>query len=142
MHRLFGLDDVAWLGRFKDLGLTDDHAPALVVIREAGAITNVMFRDINGVDPLAASGALRGLRDPWLLAQRGKAKLRSPAQREAAKKDERRDRSLALRSSRSWESVGRRAGFGKELEQTRGPRARIRKEEPHPSRRPPTAKEV
>src|SRR4029077_4750622 len=32
--------------------------------------------------------------------------------------------------------------FGKELEQTRGPRARIRKEEPRPSRRTPTAEEV
>ena len=38
--------------------------------------------------------------------------------------------------------MGRRAGFARGLEQTRGPRARIRKEEPHPSRRPPTAKEV
>jgi transposase len=56
--------------------------------------------------------------------------------------DERHGRPFAFGSTRSWESVGRRANSGNELEQMRGPRARIRKEEPRPPRRPPTAKEV
>jgi len=79
---------------------------------------------------------------PVPLAPRGKAALRSPVQREEAEKNQRSGRSSSLGSSRSRESVGRRADFGNELEQMRGPRARIRKEELRPSVRPPTAKEV
>ncbi|MBK8233113.1 MAG: putative DNA binding domain-containing protein [Candidatus Eisenbacteria bacterium] len=74
VHHLFSQEDIAWLGRFKELNLSDEEARSLAVIREAGAITNAMFRDINGVDSLAASGALRRLRDAGLLGQRGKGR--------------------------------------------------------------------
>jgi ATP-dependent DNA helicase RecG len=74
VHHLFGPDDVAWLGQFKDLNLSGDDAKALVVIREAGAINNAMFRDINSVDSLTASSSLRRLRDAELLEQRGKGR--------------------------------------------------------------------
>jgi len=79
---------------------------------------------------------------PVPLAPRGKAALRSPEQREEAGKGERPGRPVALRSWRPWGSEGRQANSGSELVQMRGPRARIRKEEPSPARRPPTAKEV
>lgn len=74
VHHLFGPEDVAWLSQFKDLDLTDEEARALVVIGEVGAITNAMFRDMNGVDSLSASGSLRRLRDAGLLEQRGRGK--------------------------------------------------------------------
>lgn len=74
VHHLLGPDDLAWLGRFRSLSLSDDEARALVVIREAGVITNAMYRDINGVDTLTASGTLRRLREAGLLEQKGKGR--------------------------------------------------------------------
>jgi len=74
VHHLLGPEDLTWLARFKNLKLSDEDARALVVIREAGAITNAMYRDINRVDTLTASAALRGLRDAGLLEQRGRGR--------------------------------------------------------------------
>ncbi|MBN1512019.1 MAG: putative DNA binding domain-containing protein [Phycisphaerae bacterium] len=74
VHHLLGPDDLTWLAKFKELRLSAEEARALVVIREAGAITNAMYRDINSVDTLTASGALRRLRDAGLLEQRGKGR--------------------------------------------------------------------
>src|SRR5436190_17047409 len=78
---------------------------------------------------------------PVTRTRRGEGAVGSPEQREAAK-DERPGRPIALRSSRPRESVDRRANLGNELVQMRGPRARIRKEEPCPTGRLLTAKEV
>lgn len=63
---------VHWLSRFRDLHLSDEEARALVAVREQGAIDNVMYREINRVDTLGASQALRRLRDTGLLGQRGR----------------------------------------------------------------------
>ncbi|WP_200960858.1 hypothetical protein [Noviherbaspirillum sp. Root189] len=52
--------------------LSDDDAKALVFVREAGAIDNATYRELNKIDPLAASGALRRLRDAGLLVQKGR----------------------------------------------------------------------
>lgn len=71
-HHFLGPDDLAWLGRFKDLQLTDGEARALVVAREVGAIDNATWRDINKVDTLAASQGLKKLRDAGLLQQKGR----------------------------------------------------------------------
>jgi ATP-dependent DNA helicase RecG len=71
-HHFLGAEDVAWLARFKDTHLTDEEARALVVVREAGAIDNATYRDLNKVDTLAASQALRRLRDSGLLTQKGR----------------------------------------------------------------------
>lgn len=71
-HHFLGSEDIAWLARFKDLHLSDDDAKALVFVREAGAIDNATYRELNKVDTLAASGALRRLRDAGLLAQKGR----------------------------------------------------------------------
>lgn len=71
-HHFLGPDDLAWLGRFKDLQLTDAEARALVVAREVGAIDNATWRGINKVDTLAASQGLKKLRDAGLLQQKGR----------------------------------------------------------------------
>ena len=71
-HHFLGPDDLAWLGRFKGLQLSDAEARALVVTREVGAIDNATWRDINKVDTLAASHGLKKLRDAGLLQQNGR----------------------------------------------------------------------
>jgi ATP-dependent DNA helicase RecG len=71
-HHFLGEDDLAWLARFRDLHLSDEEAKALIVVREAGAIDNATYRELNKVDTLAASQALRRLRDAALLMQKGR----------------------------------------------------------------------
>ena len=71
-HHFLGAEDIAWLARFKDVRLADEEARALVVVREAGAIDNATYRDLNKVDTLAASQSLRRLRDAGLLIQKGR----------------------------------------------------------------------
>jgi ATP-dependent DNA helicase RecG len=72
VHHLLSAEDVEWLAQFKDCNLNDDEAKALIVFREMGAINNAVYRDINRVDALNASGHLRRLRDLGLLEPRGK----------------------------------------------------------------------
>jgi ATP-dependent DNA helicase RecG len=71
-HHFLGPGDLAWLARFKDLQLSEADARALVVAREAGALDNQTWREINKVDTLAASQALRRLRDAGLFTQKGR----------------------------------------------------------------------
>ena len=71
-HHFLGPDDLAWLGRFKALQLTEAEARALVVAREVGAMDNATWREINKVDTLAASHGLKKLRDAGLLQQNGR----------------------------------------------------------------------
>lgn len=71
-HHFLGEEDIAWLAQFRELHLSDEEAKALIVVREAGAIDNAAYRELNKVDALTASGALRRLRDAGLLAQKGR----------------------------------------------------------------------
>ena len=71
-HHFLGEEDIAWLARFRALHLSEDEAKALIVVREAGAIDNATYRELSKVDALAASQALRRLRDAGLLAQKGR----------------------------------------------------------------------
>lgn len=82
-HHFLGPDDLAWLSRFKELQLSEAEARALVVAREAGAMDNQTYREINKVDTLAASKALRRLRDAGLFTQkdRGSATWYQPTAR-------------------------------------------------------------
>jgi len=82
-HHFLGPEDLAWLARFKDLQLSEAEARALVVAREAGAMDNQTWREINKVDTLAASKALRRLRDAGLFIQkdRGSATWYQPTLR-------------------------------------------------------------
>lgn len=74
VHHLLGESDVQWLRQYSHLGLSDDEARVLVVVRETGVITNAMFRDITGVETLAASRSLIKLRDAGLLAAKGRGR--------------------------------------------------------------------
>lgn len=71
-HHFLGEDDLRWLARFRELHLSDAEARALVVAREAGAMDNATYRDLNKVDTLTASAALRRLRDGGLFEQVGR----------------------------------------------------------------------
>lgn len=71
-HHFLGAEDLAWLGQFRHLSLTDEDARALVWVREVGAINNSTFRELNKMDTLAASRRLRHLRDVGLLQQKDK----------------------------------------------------------------------
>ena len=56
-HHLFDQQDIEWLKSFKTHNLSDEEA-VLIIIREKGSISNVVFRTINGVDTLTASAHL------------------------------------------------------------------------------------
>ncbi|MDF5722926.1 MAG: ATP-binding protein [Rhizonema sp. PD37] len=71
-HHLLDVDDVEWLTQFKNYGLSNDEAKALVVLRQVGMINNLIYRVTNDVDTLTASHHLRRLRDSGLLEQQGK----------------------------------------------------------------------
>jgi ATP-dependent DNA helicase RecG len=83
LHNLLDDDDLAWLAHFARLNLANDEARALVHVREAGQITNAVYRDLNGVDTLEASSHLRRLRTLKLLHQhdRGAATYYTPTER-------------------------------------------------------------
>lgn len=72
VHHLLSSEDVEWLAQFKNYSLNDDDARALIIAREIGVINNFIYRSINCVDTLTASGRLRHLRDSGLLEQKGK----------------------------------------------------------------------
>ncbi|MHA3905051.1 ATP-binding protein [Castellaniella sp. WN] len=71
-HHFLGEADLAWLARFKRLHLSDNEARALIVARESGALDNASYRELNRVDTLTASQALKRLRDAGLLEQKGR----------------------------------------------------------------------
>ena len=71
-HHFLGPEDLTWLSRFKDLQLSEGEARVLIVAREAGAMDNATWRDINRVDTLTASQGLKRLRDAGLLEQQGR----------------------------------------------------------------------
>ncbi len=72
-HHFMNSADIAWLEFFKNFSLSPDDARALVFLKEFGAIDNGAYRNINKVDTLHASAALRRLRDSGILVQRGKS---------------------------------------------------------------------
>jgi len=71
-HHFLGPADLDWLARFKELHLSEADARALVVAREIGALDNQTYREINKVDTLTASQALKRLRDRGLFEQKGR----------------------------------------------------------------------
>ncbi|HSW86662.1 MAG TPA: ATP-binding protein [Rhabdochlamydiaceae bacterium] len=70
-HHLLDEGDLRWLSQFHELKLSESDMRALVLAREVGAITNQDYRQINGTHTLAASNALRHLRDLGLLTMKG-----------------------------------------------------------------------
>ena len=72
-HHFLSEADLLWLAAYKEFNLSDDEAKALVWVRENGAITNAVYRNLNTVDTLNASTHLRRLRDCDLLTKKGKS---------------------------------------------------------------------
>jgi ATP-dependent DNA helicase RecG len=70
-HHLLDESNLKWLSQFRELKLAESDMRALVFVREVGAITNQDYRQINGTHTLAASTALRHLRDSGLLTMKG-----------------------------------------------------------------------
>ena len=74
LHHFLSEEDVTWLQEFKRYDLNDSQKHGLIFLREAGAIDNSSYRQINGLDILKASVELRALRDMDLLEQKGKGR--------------------------------------------------------------------
>lgn len=74
LHHFLSEEDIEWLKKFQDYGLNDPQKRALIFVREAGAVDNQTYRQINGCDILKASGELRQMRDMEIFAQRGKGR--------------------------------------------------------------------
>lgn len=74
LHHFLSEEDINWLRVFDAYNLNDGQKRALIFVREAGAIDNGTYRQINGCDMLKASGELRSLRDGGLLEQKGKGR--------------------------------------------------------------------
>lgn len=85
LHHFLAPENLGWLALFDALGLSREDRQALVFVREseAGRITNADYRNLNSVDTLAASQALRRLRDAGLLEQHdhGAATFYTPSTR-------------------------------------------------------------
>lgn len=64
--------DIKWLGRYSQHALSQDEARVLVIARELGKVNNADVRAVCGLDTLAASRLLTGLRDSGLLEQRAR----------------------------------------------------------------------
>ncbi len=71
-HHLLGRAEWDWLGRYKEMSLTEDQMIALVFVRETGEISNSSLRDLAGLDTLKASASIRKLRENGLIEKRGK----------------------------------------------------------------------
>jgi ATP-dependent DNA helicase RecG len=71
-HHLVDASTVEWLSHFADFALDEHEAKAVVIVREIGYITNAVFRDLNDVETLVASKALKRLRELGLLEAHGK----------------------------------------------------------------------
>ncbi|WP_299250363.1 ATP-binding protein [uncultured Cytophaga sp.] len=74
LHHFLNEEDIVWLQEFKSYDLNDPQKRALIFVREAGAIDNATYRQINGVDLMKASVELRVLRDADIIEQKGKGR--------------------------------------------------------------------
>ena len=72
LHHFLTPEDLAWLNEL-GIELSDAQKKALIFVRESGAIDNLVYRQINAVDTLAASTELRRLRDLDLLEMKGRS---------------------------------------------------------------------
>jgi ATP-dependent DNA helicase RecG len=71
LHHFLNPADLRWLAQFESHGLTDGQRRGLIFLREAGALDNATYRQLNGSDTLAASQDLRRLRELGLIEKRG-----------------------------------------------------------------------
>lgn len=74
LHHFLSEEDLLWLNLFDDFALNDDQRKILVFLREAGAVDNTTYRQLNGCDTLKASADLRNMRDAGLLEAKGRSR--------------------------------------------------------------------
>jgi ATP-dependent DNA helicase RecG len=74
LHHFLNESDLQWLNTFSKFDLNTEQKKGLIFIREAGAIDNSTYRQLNACDVLKASNELRGLRDKGLIEQKGKGR--------------------------------------------------------------------
>ena len=74
LHHFLSENDVNWLRNFDPFGFNVAQKTSLIFIREAGAIDNSTYRQINNCDVMRASSELRSMRDLEILDQKGKGK--------------------------------------------------------------------
>ena len=74
LHHFLNEQDLQWLDDFQIYDLNDAQKKGLIFLREAGAIDNSTYRQLNACDVLKASNELRTLRDKGLIVQKGKGK--------------------------------------------------------------------
>lgn len=72
-HHFLSESDWEWLAAYKEFGLSDEEARALIWVRENGAIANTVYRNLNSVDTLNASKHLRHLCDVGILELKGRS---------------------------------------------------------------------
>lgn len=73
LHHFLGEEDLKWLESFSGFDFDDDQKKALIFLREAQAVNNLVFRQLAGCDTIHATAALRKMRDCGILVQRGKS---------------------------------------------------------------------
>lgn len=71
LHHFLSPADLRWLVAFDECALNDEQRKALIFLREAGALDNATYRQLNAVDTLTASQDLRRLRQLLVLAKKG-----------------------------------------------------------------------
>ncbi|WP_035649322.1 ATP-binding protein [Flavobacterium sp. ASV13] len=74
LHHFLNESDLQWLNTFAEYELNTEQKKGLIFIREAGAIDNSTYRQLNACDVLKASNELRSLRDKGLIEQKGKGR--------------------------------------------------------------------
>jgi len=74
LHHFLSEEDLVWLNLFDNFALNDDQRKILVFLREAGAVDNTTYRQLNGCDTLKASADLRSMRDAGLLEAKGRSR--------------------------------------------------------------------
>lgn len=74
LHHLLNEEDLTWLSGFDTMDLNDSQKRALIFVREAGAIDNAAYRQLNAADIFKASLDLRQMRDLDLLQTKGKGR--------------------------------------------------------------------
>lgn len=76
LHHFLSETDWQWLAGFREFGLSNEEARALIWVRESGgtkgAINNAVYRNLNGVDAVEASLHLRRLKDVGILEVKGR----------------------------------------------------------------------
>ncbi|MCF1713175.1 putative DNA binding domain-containing protein [Flavihumibacter sp. RY-1] len=74
LHHFLSEEDLDWLNQFNSLNLNDNQKRALIFTREAGAVDNPTYRQLNGCDVFRSSGELRQLKELDLLEMKGKGR--------------------------------------------------------------------